>query len=67
MGSSHTIDGSPEWYLHERGGGYGVRCSCGWRSPLFLTSGLAVDAAHYHLARAGIDAPPRRRWRVTRR
>lgn len=55
LGAEHEL-GAPVWVRSRdfvsfpAGGGYEVRCQCGWRSPLRTTSALAWIAATSHLA-----------------
>jgi hypothetical protein len=70
--AGHVV-GPPQWVRrtdYERypaGGGYDVRCSCGWRSPVETAPHLANLAGARHVLRAagGLWHEPVRRRRAS--
>ena len=58
-----------EWVLDPGGGGFGVRCECGWSSKLYVARGLAEAAGERHVAAREVSEAAddrrqaKRRWR----
>jgi len=47
--------------------GWGMRCACGWRTPLFETEVEALAAGRAHLVSEGADVDGGRWWRRRRK
>jgi hypothetical protein len=63
---AHFIEGPPEWVVTKSGGGFEVRCTCGWTAPLIDTASLARAAGADHVAAQTASSAGTRRRRARR-
>ena len=55
--SEHVLKEAPYLLTDANRRGWGLRCSCGWRSPLLDTSEDALAEGQRHLLHPDVDRP----------